>query len=49
VIITASGSLGGKSMKTTSMAKAEIITNLGAFVYPIDDACPGNGGSATPY
>ncbi len=49
VIITASGSLGGKSMKTSSMAKAEIITNLGAFVYPIDDACPGNGGSATPY
>jgi hypothetical protein len=44
-----SGSLGGKSMKTSSMAKAEIITNLGAFVYPIDDACPGNGGSATPY
>jgi hypothetical protein len=27
------------------MAKAEIITNLGAFVYPINTTCPGSCGS----
>jgi hypothetical protein len=45
VIMTASGTLTGTSKKITSLAKAEIITNLGAFVYPINTSCPGSCGS----
>jgi len=47
VIITASGSLAGVSAHISSLAKAEIITNLGAFVYPVDDACPGGAGATS--
>jgi len=46
VIVTVSGTLSGTSAKIASFAKAEIITNLGDFVYPVDDACP-KGGSGT--
>jgi hypothetical protein len=45
VIMTASGTLTGASAKITSLAKAEITTNLGAFIYPIDSSCPGACGS----
>jgi hypothetical protein len=45
VIMTASGTLTGASAKISSLAKAEIITNLGAFVYPINTSCPGSCGS----
>ena len=44
VIMTASGALSGASAKITSLAKAEIITNLGAFVYPVNNTCPGSCG-----
>jgi hypothetical protein len=47
VIITASGTLAGATAKITSFAKAEIITNLGAFVYPVDDACPKAAGATS--
>ena len=44
VIMTASGTLTGAGAKITSLAKAEIITNLGAFVYPVNSNCPGSCG-----
>jgi hypothetical protein len=44
VIMTASGTLTGTTAKITGTAKAEIITNLGAFVYPINNTCPGSCG-----
>jgi hypothetical protein len=44
VIMTVSGMLSGTSKKISSGAKAEIITNLGSFVYPIDTSCPGSCG-----
>lgn len=40
LIVTASGTLSGTSAKISSFVKAEIITNLGGFIYPVDDACP---------
>ena len=45
VIMTASGTLTGASAKITSLAKAEIITNLGGFIYPVNATCPGACGS----
>ena len=45
VIMTASGTLAGASAKITSLAKAEIITNLGGFIYPVNATCPGACGS----